>query len=192
MDTTRSSLLLRVRNHADSSAWAQFDQIYRPFLMRFVLSRGICATDAEDVVQQCMEAVSRHIENFDYDPTKGRFKAWLRTITTNKIINILRRERAELPADGAAFSRSQSRETSPEELFDQVWRAEHLRHCLELIKGEVEVQTYQAFCALMLEDKSVDQVCEQFGMTPGQVHLIKYRMVRRLRERMIEICGETD
>ena len=45
-------------------------------LMRFAKGRGLDHAGAEDVTQHCMAAVSKHIERFDYDPRKGRFKGW--------------------------------------------------------------------------------------------------------------------
>ena len=41
MDTTRPSLLLRIRDRGDAGAWRTFDAIYRPMLYRFALALKI-------------------------------------------------------------------------------------------------------------------------------------------------------
>ena len=70
MDTTRATLLVRIRNRGDIDAWSQFDAIYRPMLRRFARSAGLDAAACDDVVQECMVAIHRHIEKIlrDIDP----------------------------------------------------------------------------------------------------------------------------
>ena len=85
MDTTRATLLERIRDRADTNAWGQFDAIYRPMLMRFAQGRGLSLSQAEDVTQHCMAAVHKHIDEFEYDPSKGRFRGWLRTLVNNRV-----------------------------------------------------------------------------------------------------------
>ncbi|HVP11127.1 MAG TPA: sigma-70 family RNA polymerase sigma factor [Phycisphaerae bacterium] len=188
METTRPSLLIRVRNRQDQAAWYEFDSIYRPMLLRFGLARGLNANEAEEVAQQCLAAMTQYIEGFDYDPAKGRFKGWLRTMVHNRIRNLLRDHR-EGQADSQDFKRSQDREQSPDELFDKVWRQEHLKHCLRLIQKEVEESTFKVFVACVIEEQPVEKICGAFGMTANQVHAIKSRMLKRIRQRMADILG---
>ncbi|MFQ5502175.1 MAG: RNA polymerase sigma factor [Phycisphaerae bacterium] len=89
MDTTRPSLLCRILDPAGDAAWRMLDEIYRPMLQRFAMSRGLQPVDAEEIAQQCMTSIHKHIESFRYDPEKGRFKAWLRTMANNRVRNLL-------------------------------------------------------------------------------------------------------
>ncbi len=186
METTRPSLLLRIRDPADAEAWGQFDTIYRPMLYRFARSSGLSDADAEDVTQFCMSAVNRHIRGFDYDPSKGRFKGWLRTMVNNRIRNLVRGRREE-PAKSQDFKRPQQREQTPDQLFDQIWMDEHLKHCMKLVRQEVEPQTFQAFQRYVLDEQSVEQVCRELHMTANQVYKAKWRMTQKLTTRMLEL-----
>ena len=189
MDTTRASLILRVRDSTDRTAWDEFDGIYRPILKRFAGARGLAEDEAEEVAQQCMTALCEHIREFDYDPAKGKFKAWLRTMVNNRILNSFRGRR-EQPARTQDLERLAENDRTPDELFDMVWRREHLRHCLTLIRAEVEPTTFDAFVEHVIDERPVEQVCQSRGMTANQVHAIKSRMLKRIRERMIELLGE--
>ncbi len=189
MRETRASLLLRIRNRRDSVAWGQFDAIYRPLLHRFALARGLDDSEAEDVVQHCMMALTRHIDGFDYDPSKGRFKGWLCTLAMNRIRNLHSRRR-EQPAASQDLKRDQQREDSPEEQFEQVWLDEHLRHCLEQVKEEVEPTTYAAFQQHVVQQRSVAEVCAAFGLSTNRLYKIKARMLGKLRARMNELLGD--
>jgi len=183
VDTTRPSLLIRIRDHGDAAAWATFDQIYRPMLYRFARSRGLGHEDAEDVVQHCMSAVHEHIGRFDYDPDKGRFKAWLRTIVDNRIAN-LHRGRKDQQAESRDFRRVQERETPPDEEFEKIWMQEHLWHCLRELRSEVEEKTYLAFEHYVIKQWPVDQVARELGMSANHVYTIKWRMTERVSAKM--------
>lgn len=190
METTRPSLLIRVRDRADRDAWYEFDSIYRPMLLRFVQARGLAGADAEEVVQASMSALCEHIAGFDYDPARGRFKAWLRTMVNNRVRNFFRDRKEFRAASGAMSLADQG--AGPDEVFDALWRQEHMKHCLRRIRDEVAETTFDAFIAYAMEEQPIEEVCRRFDMTANQVHAIKSRMVARIRQRMVELLGEDE
>ncbi len=189
MTTTRASLLVRIKDRNDSVSWQEFDGIYRPMLHQFARARGIDAAAADDVVQQCMTVVARHIQSFEYDPGKGRFKAWLRTMVNNRVKNLFR-DRKDRAAESTDFKREQDREPAPDELFDRLWMDEHLRHCLRLIRDEVEPDTFKAFQSYVMDEKPAEQVCADLGMNMNQLYKIKWRVTQKLGEKMRELLGD--
>ncbi len=190
METTRGSLLVKIRDRSDAEAWREFDAIYRPMLYRYATARGLDHAGAEDVVQHCMLAVHEHIRSFEYDPTKGRFKGWLRTLVNNRVRNLLR-GRHEQAAESQDFKRDQQREPSPEEVFDQVWMQEHLRHCMQLVRQEVDEPTFGAFNRYVVEGLPVERVCEELGISANQLYKIKWRLTRMLSAKMKELLEGT-
>jgi RNA polymerase sigma-70 factor (ECF subfamily) len=190
-DLTRVSLLLRIRDPRDAAAWREFDAIYRPMLLRFAKARKLDAHEAEDVVQHCMTAIHEHIERFEYDPSKGRFKGWLRTIVNNRVRALLGRRRESL-ADTDQFNIEQQREQSPDEEFDRIWLEEHLKHALHLVRHEVEDSTYKAFRAHVIDGWSVEKTCTEFSMNANQIYRIKWRVTQKLRERLHQLIGDID
>jgi RNA polymerase sigma-70 factor (ECF subfamily) len=191
MDTTSASLLLRIRDQKDSAAWGQFDTIYRPILRQYARSRGLHDDQVEDVVQHCMLAVSQHIASFEYDPARGKFKAWLRTIVNNQV-NKLRRQPSEQLAGTQVLDGMENGEVGPDSVFEEIWQREHLRHCLEDVRAKIEEATYRAFRAYALEEQPVEKVCADLNMTRNQVQLIKWRVTQMLRERMRELQGDDE
>ncbi|MBX3395078.1 MAG: sigma-70 family RNA polymerase sigma factor [Phycisphaerae bacterium] len=189
MNTTRASLLIRIRNRQDSSAWQEFDTIYRPMLRRFATLSGANSTEAEDVVQHCMIAVHQHISTFEYDQTRGRFKGWLKTLVNNRIRNLFR-DRRERAADSVEFKVLSDKGGSPEELFDKVWMDEHLRYALHQVRQEVEEKTFRAFKLYVIDEMPVDEICRLLDVNANQVHKAKYRITLRLGEKMRELTDE--
>lgn len=191
MDTTRASLLLRIRDREDSAAWEAFDAIYRPMLCRFARSRGLGEADTEDVVQQCMASIQAHIEGFDYDPDKGRFKSWLRTMVNNRIRNLLR-DRREKQADTREFENVLDPTDTPEEAFERLWMQQHLWHCLRQIQAEVEQTTFKAYQYYVIEQRPIGEVCGELNLTTNQVYTIKWRLTEKVSAKMKELLDGAD
>ena len=183
MDTTRGSLLGRIREPRNAEAWREFDGIYRPMLYRFARARGLSDADAEDIVQFCMAAIHKYIGDFDYDPAKGRFKGWLRTMVNNRMRMMLRKRGDDL-AESKDFKRPQQREQTPEETFDELWMQEHLKHALEQLREEVNESSFSAYDLYVFEEWPVEKVCEELEMSTDQVYAIKYRLTKKLSEKM--------
>lgn len=186
MDTTRPSLLLRIRDRADIGAWGTFDAIYRPMLYRFARASGLNTDDAEDVAQQCFAVISDRIAEFSYDPQKGRFKGWLRTLVNNRVRN-LRRDRKDRQAGTADLRQAQQREPSPDEVFEKIWMEEHLWQCLRELRAEVEETTFQAYQAYVIEQQPIEEVCAALQLKPNNVYTIKWRLTERVSAKMKEL-----
>jgi RNA polymerase sigma-70 factor (ECF subfamily) len=191
VNTTRSSLLLRIKDQDDSAAWSEFDAIYRPMLLGFARARGLEEVDAEDVAQQCLAAISTHIERFDYDPSKGRFKSWLRTVVNNQVRDRLRTLQPRLVEASDTQGLADAGPT-PDELFDRIWMKSHLRHCLAQVRSEVTDSTFQAFQDYVIDEQPIAEVCRRLGMTRNQVQLIKWRVTQKLSEKMRELLGDEE
>lgn len=186
MDTTRPSLLLRIRDRTDADAWRTFDAIYRPMLYRFARTHGLAPADAEDVTQHCLSVVQDRIGEFAYDASKGSFKAWLRTLARNRVRNLIR-DRHDRQCDSRAFEIDQQREPLPDETFDRIWKEEHLWHCMRELRAEVEPATYRAFELYVLGQTPLEEVCRETGLKPNNVYTIKWRMTEKVAAKMKEL-----
>lgn len=191
METTHESLLIRLRDDGDVAAWRTFDSVYRPLLYRYALAQGVEHNDAEDVVQQSMAAVHQHIASFDYDPSRGRFKSWLRTLVHNKVCD-LRARRRELHAASGDIRERVAQQDSPEEAFERIWMQEHLWHCLRELRGEVNDSTYQAFIGYVVEQRPIEDVARETGLERGHVYTIKWRLTEKIAQKMKTMVGDED
>jgi RNA polymerase sigma factor (sigma-70 family) len=186
MDTTRISLLARLKDLDNSGAWEEFDQIYRPMLHRFVRACGLNGAAGEDVVQECMASVAQHIGRFEHEPGRGAFRAWLRTMVVNRVLN-LRRGAREVQAGSEDLRVLITDEPGPEETFDRICREDFLQYCLKDVRRDLEPSTFEAFQRHVLDEAPVDEVCRVLGMTPNQIYKIKWRVTRKIAERLKEL-----
>jgi RNA polymerase sigma-70 factor (ECF subfamily) len=180
---------MRIRDRQDAAAWQTFDEIYRPMLHRYARACGLGDADCEDVVQQCMASLQQSIGSFEYDPGKGRFKAYLRTIVRNRVRNwaVVRRDRQ---ADSAELEQLADDDASPDDVFDRLWMQEHLWHCLRNLRGEVDDTTYRAFQHYVIEEWPVERVCAELNLKPNNLYTIKWRLTDRIAGMMRELLGD--
>jgi RNA polymerase sigma-70 factor (ECF subfamily) len=62
---TRPSLLLRIRDSADTEAWRQFADLYARVVYGYCRRRGLQDADAADVTQEVLAQVARSIRSFE-------------------------------------------------------------------------------------------------------------------------------
>jgi RNA polymerase sigma factor (sigma-70 family) len=190
MDTTNPSLLLRIKDPRDVEAWSQFHALYAPLLYRYACAQGLSHEDAEDVRATCYETVVRQIAGFDYQKSRGGFKAWLRTLVSRRVID-LRRKRKEFAADSRELDEIPAREPPLDEVWEQQWREQHLRYCVEQVAKQVPDATFQAFQLLVRDECTAQEVCDRLGLTANQVYKAKARVLELVRAKMAEIDSDS-
>jgi RNA polymerase sigma-70 factor (ECF subfamily) len=190
MRTTRASLLIRIKDPNAKEAWSEFHDLYAPLIYRYARRRGLNRDDAEDVRSECYRAIVEQIKTFHYDKAKGGFKAWLRTMVDRRVVDLFRKKR-EHHANTRALGQIEAVHPSPEEVWEAEWKNQHLQHCVEQLRSEVSRRTFEVFSIVVIQGRPVAEACDELGMNPNQVYKAKARMLRRVRDKMIEFgCEE--
>ncbi len=183
--------LLQRAQRADDDAWERLCDLYGPLVYNWCRSAGLREHDAGDAVQEVFRSVHRKINDFRADDAGSTFRGWLWTITRNQVALFFRRQRREPVAFGGSDAQMQFA-NHPEELADatvneQDHRTEILQRALELIRGDFNAATWQAFEQFTLEERSAKEVAENLGTTENSVRQAKYRVLCRLK---VELDGQ--
>jgi RNA polymerase sigma-70 factor (ECF subfamily) len=191
--STDSSLVERVRRQ-EPAAWQAFVDLYGPLVYAWCRRQSLAASDAADVMQETLLAVSRAMPSFD--PAGGRLRGWLWTITANKIRDHFRRLPADQAAGGSAMA-SRLRELPaqpPEDASTTGPGTGELRglldRALKVAEQEVEPQTWRAFVLVVLQGKATAEAAAELGLSANSVRQAKSRVLRRLRQ-LIEGFGSS-
>src|SRR5437763_14577838 len=91
---TRQSLLKRLKVLENRESWQEFFETYWSLIYSTATRSGLNDSEAQDVVQETVICVVRSMPKFDYDPTIGSFKAWLRKLTRWRITDHIRKRNA--------------------------------------------------------------------------------------------------
>ncbi len=190
---TRATLLLRLRNRSDQESWAEFVEIYTPLLYAYCQKREINTTETADIVQEVFRSISMAIQGFDYDPTKGRFKAWLFTVLRNAISAHFRKaSRAPMTSTKTQLIERLEAEPDGEEThnWDRDYQVRLLHWALDKIKPEFSEQAWTIFTETALKERAPEEVANDLGMKKNAVTVTKYRVMQRLRRKLESIDAE--
>jgi len=185
---TPQSLLERLRKHpGDQDAWHRFDDLYRPLLASWIRRYSVQPHDADDIVQQVLEVVIREMPRFEYDPLKGRFRAWLRSILVNQLRTFWRSQKSRPQADYEFFDKILAQLEDEKSDLVHLWDQEHDQHVsqrlLALIEHEFAPNTWHAFRRLM-NNEPVQKVAADLGISVNAAYLAKSGVLKRLRQEM--------
>src|SRR3989440_3803407 len=78
---TRRSLVDRLANWDDQRRWQDFFDTYWKLIYGVARKSGLTDTEAQEVVQETMISVAKHMPTFTYDPAVGSFRGWLLQMT---------------------------------------------------------------------------------------------------------------
>ena len=191
---TRASLVFRLRDQQDHEAWGDFVSSYGPMLYRFVRSRGLQDSDASDLVQDVMRSVGLAIGRLEYAKDKGGFRAWLFTITRNKLSNFFNKRRRIGPTANDTAQFELLKQAAGKNELDEQWELEHQRQlaseAIEHLRPGIESNTWKAFELTAINGLSAEQAGEQIGMSKGAVYVARSRVTAKLRSFIEERIDE--
>jgi RNA polymerase sigma-70 factor (ECF subfamily) len=187
---TSHSLIARVKDLGDGAAWAEFLGIYQPVVFRMARRRGLQGADAQDVMQQVFLSISKSIEGWIPGDLQPPFRAWLTTIARNAITKALTRR----PRDAATGSTSMvvllDAQPDPQETTAEILaeaRKELIRWATEQIRSEFSEATFNVFWRTAIEGVPIAEVAKSTGRSAGALYVARYRVIARLKEKVLEV-----
>ena len=84
--TTDMGLIYQAQSR-QTQGWVVLADLYMPMVYRWSRQKGLQPADASDIVQQVFAKLWSSIHQFSKASPNDSFRAWLRTITKNEILN---------------------------------------------------------------------------------------------------------
>lgn len=196
---TRVTLLNRLKDWRDQSSWQEFFDIYWKLIYGVARKAGLTEAEAQDVVQETMLSVAKHIPTFKYDPAVGKFKSWLLNMTRWRITDQLRKRGplVEHRSSSDDSARTATVERIPDENvpdLDAVWEADWEKHLLAAamgrVKAQLDPQKFQIFDFYVNKEWPPEKVAQTFKVSVNQVYLAKSRVTEMLRTEMSRLEKE--
>ena len=189
---TRVSLLEGLSNLEDQASWNRFFETYWKLIYGVARQAGLTEVEAQDVLQETMVSVMKHIPTFKYDPAIGTFKAWLLNITRWRILDQLRKrmpvshKRSKDESATTVTSTLEKMIDPNSEDLDAAWNKDWERTLFEGARASVknlsDPQKYQLFDFYMSKEWPAEKVAATFGVSVEQVYLAKHRILEMIRQ----------
>src|SRR5216683_1718989 len=174
MDETRQSLLLRAQT-GEENAWKDLTELYRPLIIGWLNRQGVPARDLEDLSQDILLSVVKHLPAFQHSGNRGAFRKWLRTIVCSRTADYWR------AADPGTQGSGGSGATAALQQIEEPDR--YVLNCLlDLVEQEFEPTTLQAFRRLALDGASGAETAQEMGLSVAAVYVAKSRVLQRIRQ----------
>jgi RNA polymerase sigma-70 factor, ECF subfamily len=186
MNETRQSLLLRART-GEEEAWKDLTDLYRPLIIGWLNRQGVPAVDLEDLSQDVLLSVVKHLSSFEHSGQRGAFRSWLRTIVCSRTTDYWRAVGTGAQASGGSGATAALQQIAdPDSDLNRQWDEEHDRYVLgcllDLVEQEFEPTTLRAFRRLALDGASGEEVARELGLSVAAVYVAKSRVLQRIRQ----------
>jgi RNA polymerase sigma-70 factor (ECF subfamily) len=194
-ESTRPSLLIRVRDPRDDEAWRQFVEVYGPLIYHFARKQGLQDADADDLTQTVLQGVSRTIRALEYNPQQGSFRGWLLGAVRNQLQKFRQHQSKTVPGSGdtglqAILSEQPNRDADEE----MTWEHEYQRHlflaAVKRVRHTFEDSTWQAFWLTAVDGKNAQDAATELGLSVGAIYTAKSRVLSRVKQEVEDLQEE--
>jgi RNA polymerase sigma factor (sigma-70 family) len=165
----------------DEAVWVKFFELYQPVIRNFAEYAG-AKSDIDDVVQDVLVKLVDVFRSGTYRPDKGRFRAFLATITRREVINRWQKAQVRAADRHVSLNRTTAQEIAvqPEaaELLDAKWRLAQHAAAVEhvLTRTALAQKSKDIYRAYVLEERPIGEVAKAFGVSRNVVSQVKTRV----------------
>jgi RNA polymerase sigma-70 factor (ECF subfamily) len=187
--STHLSLFLPLQKaERNQEAWQAFHTRYHEVILTWCRRRELPSACAEDLTQEIWLKLLRDI--LTYDPMKGRFRSWLKTVVNNTLTDYWRRQQRAPErggVGGSAFLQRLAALASPEAVNELSAAIEHQANnsAAELIarvQARLKDTTWQAFYQTLALRRPAKEVAQALGVSVATVYKDTYRVKQMLQE----------
>ena len=175
--TTRHTMLQQMRE-GDERAWFVFRDFYSPLIATRGRDYRLSADEIEQLIQNVLLAVYQERVLTNYDRSRGRFRDYLRTITSRQAARLI----AQRPGETrVGIEEGDAVEPGPDPKWEAEWRDFLTQKALEELKATMDTRAYMAFDLHAIHGRPAAEVARLLDVSENQVYLARSRGVARLQ-----------
>jgi RNA polymerase sigma factor (sigma-70 family) len=189
---TNMDLLLQLKSDETVNremGWGIFVDRYGPIICGFARNAGLPSSEADDIMQTVLFNFFKVADRFEYDPSKGRFRGYLKRITLNAIRQRYRKKQ-EGNLDTFGMEAAEDPRDDLEAAFDREWAEHLLSEAMTEARPKFEPKTWEAFEMYGRRGMSCEKAAERLNMSQEAVRHAKSRVMRAVRQIVIRIRAE--
>jgi RNA polymerase sigma-70 factor (ECF subfamily) len=189
---TDKSLLAKVRVFEDRRAWSRFMKAYLPMIRAWGKRFGLSQEDVEEITSRLLAKLVEALPRFDYDPAKGTFRGWLKTVTQRELATFARERRRRIPDAGLLFEQADDVDglvASLQPRYEE--QLPILRDALKEVHSEVEGEeqkSWEVFQRIVVAGQAIEPVAAEFGLTYHAAAMRVQRIKKKVRNRTLQLA----
>jgi RNA polymerase sigma-70 factor (ECF subfamily) len=166
--------------------------LYLPMVQAWGRRFGLQDSDLEELTSRLLAKLVNAMPQFDYDPEKGSFRGWLKTITCREVSNLARERRRLVPGAGLMWEQADDVDDLVESLHEKSQGM--LRSVQDAVKeierefqGE-ERKSWEMFQRIFLKGEEIQPVAAEFGLSYHAAAMRVQRIKKKVRSRAMELA----
>ena len=186
---TRKSLIVRLKNEQNEFAWRDFVCSYEGFLNQLARRQGVPERHLPDVTQQILLTIAKSIDGWKDDGNAASFRRWLSAVSRNVVIRFMSRERKQTGGVGGSdlVAVLQNVVDKPDEQHVRQYEHELIVWAAEQVRHEFLESSWRAFWATVIDERPVDDVAVELGVTAGSIYMSRSRIMAKIRKKVAEV-----
>lgn len=178
---THTTLLTRLADSRDKAAWDEFCARYGELIRGFCRRYGLQPADVEDVQQDVLLSLSKALPSFTYDPSRGMFRSYLKTVVIHASQRkLLQKSPGSALEDIDSTTRAHSADQQVDAKWEAEWRQYHLRLAMRTVRAEFNESDLEAFDRYAVGGEDPRRIAEDLHLSTDQIYQAKSRITRRL------------
>lgn len=149
---------------------------------------GLADDVCQDATQEVLLKLLTILKEFEYDSSKGSFRAWLKTVTSNLARDI---KRAAKPGNTGSGDtgiiqllnqiKDENSWAQLSRIFEQQYDDELLAIASQEVRKRVSEKNWEAWLAYAVEQKNARDVADQLKIPIAEVYVAKSRILKMLQ-----------
>lgn len=186
---TRKSLIVRLKNEQNDSAWRDFFCTYEGFLQRLVQRQGVPERHVPDVTQQILLVIAKSVDGWKDDGNAASFRRWLSAVSRNVVIRFMSRERKQAGGVGGSdlIAVLQTVEAAPDENSTRQYEHELIVWAAEQVRHEFLEASWRAFWLTVIDGQPVEAVARELRVSPGSIYMSRSRIMAKIKARIADV-----
>lgn len=181
---TRATMISKIQNKHDDSAWEEFTLWYSPYIYAIVHKSAVDKIFVEDLVQDILLSVWKSIGNFEYNPEKSMFRTWLGRVCRNKIIDFLRTSKTHKHQHETLDEELRLIDSDLEESVEREWRIYIAQKAFEAIKEQFSEKVFECY-ELFQKGHSAEEIALKLEITEKSIYVYNKRVKDAMRRQVV-------
>ncbi len=188
---THMTLIQRVKDRMDQQSWEEFTTFYSPYIMGILNKAGIKYDFVEDLCQEILLRIWKSIENFEYDPSKCKFRTWLGTVCRNHIYNFY--ERVEKKYDNVDMDESYlpPGEADINEIIEKEWQVYIAKKAFEKVSNDFNDKALVSYTEFQ-KGRDVADISKEIDVAANTIYVYHRRVKQAMTREILLLVKELD
>jgi len=164
--------------------WNQFYNYYAPRIAKYLKGWSLTDADRNDCFQDVWKEIVGSLQNFQYDPDRGRLCTWMMTVARNKAVDSIRRRNRQASENLSEVEANSVLDPRPDPSYEFERRSiqAQVRLALAELSGQVSAMSYNVIYLRWIEGRTTAEIAAALKLTPDQVRFRTHRMKRKFRD----------